>query len=204
MMALCARARASLRPLYRLSRHPPADNSRRAGRRVPNRSSCSSTKPGSCNCPTGPSTVVIGNPLIADLTIQPGGLAIITGKGYGATNFVVLDRHGAVLAEHTVEVTGPNDKTVVVYRGIDRETYSCTPDCSRRITLGDSPEYFDKTLTETTNRNSQASSRRLARGGTLRPAPTPHGIGSAVVDLIFSMANRDVTLVSGTDAISRL
>jgi hypothetical protein len=107
--------------------------------------------------PERASTIVVGNPLIADLTIQPGGLAVITGKGYGATNFVVLDKHGAVLTEHAVEVTGPSDKTVVVYRGSDRETYSCTPDCSRRITLGDSPEYFDKTLTETTNRNPQAA-----------------------------------------------
>ena len=32
---------------------------------------------------------MIGNPLIADLSIQPGGLAVITGKGYGATNFIV-------------------------------------------------------------------------------------------------------------------
>ena len=67
--------------------------------------------------PDRAATVVVGNPLIADLTIQPGGLAIVTGKGYGATNFVVLDRHGAVLSEHAVEVTGPNDQTVVVYRG---------------------------------------------------------------------------------------
>ena len=107
--------------------------------------------------PERASTIVVGNPLIADLTIQPGGLAVITGKGYGATNFVVLDRHGAVLTEHAVEVTGPSDKTVVVYRGSERETYSCTPECSRRITLGDYPEYFDKTLSETTNRNSQAA-----------------------------------------------
>ena len=87
--------------------------------------------------PDRAATVVVGNPLIADLSIQPGGLAVITGKGYGATNFIVLDRHGAVLTEKTIEVTGPSDKTVVVYRGTDRETYSCTPDCSRRITLGD-------------------------------------------------------------------
>jgi hypothetical protein len=107
--------------------------------------------------PERAATVVVGNPLIADLTIQPGGLGIVTGKGYGGTNFVVLDRHGAVLTEHTIEVTGPNDKTVVVYRGTDRNTYSCTPDCSRRITLGDDPEFFEKTLAETTNRNTQAA-----------------------------------------------
>ena len=108
--------------------------------------------------PDRAATIVVGNPLIADLSIQPGGLAIVTGKGYGATNFVVLDRHGVVLAEHTVEVTGPTDQTVIVYRGIERETYSCTPDCSRRITLGDDPDFFDKTLTQSTNRNTQAAS----------------------------------------------
>ncbi len=31
-----------------------------------------------------------------------------------------------------------------------------------------------------------------------------HAIGSAVVDLIFSMAKREVTFFSGTEAISRL
>jgi Pilus formation protein N terminal region len=106
--------------------------------------------------PERAATVVVGNPLIADLSIQSGGLAVVTGKGYGATNFVVLDRHGAVLSEQTVEVTGPDERTVVVYRGVDRETYSCTPDCSRRITLGDVPDFFDKTLGQTTTRNAQA------------------------------------------------
>lgn len=102
-------------------------------------------------------TVVIGNPLIADLSLQRNGLAVITGKGYGATNVVVLDKDGGVLAEHDIEVQGPVDPTVVVFRGADtRETYSCTPNCSRRITLGDTPEFFDKTMTETTMRNSQA------------------------------------------------
>jgi len=101
-------------------------------------------------------TVVIGNPLIADFTLERNGLAVITGKGYGATNVIVLDKDGSVLAEHDVEVQGPVDPTVVVYRGIDRETYSCTPECSRRITLGDMPDYFDKTMTETTSRNAQA------------------------------------------------
>jgi len=30
-------------------------------------------------------TIVVGNPLIADVTLQPGGLVVVTGKGYGAT-----------------------------------------------------------------------------------------------------------------------
>ncbi len=114
--------------------------------------------------PERAATVVVGNPLIADLSVQPGGLAVVTGKGYGATNFIVMDRSGAVLMEKTVEVKGPNDNIVVVFRGVDRETYSCTPLCSRRITLGDVPDYFDKTLTQTTTRDAQATAA-AARGG---------------------------------------
>ncbi len=107
--------------------------------------------------PARAATVVIGNPLIADVAIQPNGLAVVTGKGYGATNFIVLDKDGAVLAEQTFEVKAPIDPTVVVYRGVDRETYSCTPECSQRITLGDDADYFNKTLGETTSRNAQAT-----------------------------------------------
>jgi hypothetical protein len=107
--------------------------------------------------PDRAANVVVGNPLIADLSIQPGGLAVVTGKGYGATNFVVTDKKGAVLMEKFVEVTGATDRTVVVYRGVDRETYSCTPECSRRLTLGDHPDYFDKTMAEITSRNAQAA-----------------------------------------------
>jgi Flp pilus assembly secretin CpaC len=107
--------------------------------------------------PDRAATVVIGNPLIADVSLQHSGIGVITAKSYGATNVIALDRTGAVLMERTIEVTGPSDPIVVVYRGVSRETYSCTPDCSRRITLGDLPEYFDKTLSETTTRDAQAS-----------------------------------------------
>ena len=106
--------------------------------------------------PERAATVVIGDPLIADLSIQPGGLAVITGKGYGATNVIVLDKNGAVLAEHSVLVRGPSDPTVVVYRGVARETYSCASECFRRITLGDDGDYFDRTLDQAMSRNHQA------------------------------------------------
>ncbi len=58
--------------------------------------------------PDRAATVVIGDPLIADHSIQPGGLAVITGKGYGETNVVVLDKSSAVLMEKIIEVKGPD------------------------------------------------------------------------------------------------
>src|SRR5712671_65490 len=54
-------------------------------------------------------TIVIGNPLIADAALQAGGMLVITGKGFGATNMVVLDRAGKVLMDKTVQVAGPAD-----------------------------------------------------------------------------------------------
>jgi Pilus formation protein N terminal region len=101
-------------------------------------------------------TIVVGNPLIADATLQPGGILVVTGKGYGSTNVIALDRAGTVLLEKSIEVKGPGPDAVVVFRGIERETYSCTPVCERRITLGDSGPYFDTALNQTGNRNGQA------------------------------------------------
>ena len=103
-------------------------------------------------------TIVIGNPLIADATLQSGGVLVVTGKGYGATNLLALDRSGRVVMEKTVQVLGAGTGDIVtVYKGVERESYSCAPNCERRITLGDSPGFFNATLTESGTRNGQAS-----------------------------------------------
>ena len=101
-------------------------------------------------------TIVIGNPLIADVSLQAGGLMVVTGKGYGVTNLIALDRSGAMLLEKSVQVKGPRGDVVVVYRGVERESYDCAPKCERRNTLGDAQTYFDSTLAQTVTRASQA------------------------------------------------
>jgi hypothetical protein len=105
------------------------------------------------------STIVVGNPMIADIALQSGGLMVVTGKGFGATNLIALDRSGAVLMERSIVVSGPRGKdTVQVYRGVQRETYSCTPSCERRITLGDSADYFSAIAGQAEARNGAATS----------------------------------------------
>ena len=54
--------------------------------------------------PQGASTIVIGNPLIADASLQSGGILVITGKGFGSTNLIALDHHGQVILDRDVEV----------------------------------------------------------------------------------------------------
>src|SRR5215467_4933004 len=85
--------------------------------------------------PARVSTIVVGNPLIADVTLQNGGIVVVTGKGYGATNFIAMDRSGEVLVDRLIQVEGPTDQLITVYRGVDRESYSCMPICQRRVTL---------------------------------------------------------------------
>lgn len=106
--------------------------------------------------PERTSTVIVGNPLIADISLQTGGMIVITGKGYGVTNLITMDQRGNVLLEQMIEVQAPSDYVVTVHRGQDRESYSCTPNCDRRIMLGDGPVYFDATLQQSSRRDSSA------------------------------------------------
>jgi len=109
-------------------------------------------------------TIVIGNPLIADAAMQSGGVLVVTGKGFGATNLLALDRSGRVVMDKTIQVLGPGSSDlVVVYKGIERESYSCAPDCEHRITLGDSPAYFNSTLTQSGARTGQAQTSASSR-----------------------------------------
>ena len=108
--------------------------------------------------PERTATLVVGNPLIADISVQAGGVLVLTGKSFGTTNLIALDRNGALLMEHPVQVHGPRDNVVAMYRGIERETYSCTPECSRRIMLGDSAAYFTAGMNQYMNLNTQIQS----------------------------------------------
>jgi hypothetical protein len=109
--------------------------------------------------PAHVSTIVIGNPLIADVTVQPGGLVVVTGKAYGMTNLIALDRAGAVLTERNIEVRAPLDRILIVYRGVNRESYECTPDCQPTAVLGDGTAFFNETLGQAANRSARAQSQ---------------------------------------------
>jgi Flp pilus assembly secretin CpaC len=112
--------------------------------------------------PAKAATLIIGNPLIADVTLQSGGIVVVTGKGYGATNFIAMDRSGDVLVDRQIQVEGPTEQLVTVYRGVERESYSCVPICQRRITLGDGEHYFKAAIDQAGSLSSQASGAAAA------------------------------------------
>lgn len=115
--------------------------------------------------PARVATLVIGNPLIADATVQGGGLMVLTGKSIGSTNLIALDARGEQLMAVQVRVRPQTDSVVQVYRGVERETYSCTPTCERTMAIGDSGAFFDAALGQSRSRDSAASSRGTAGPG---------------------------------------
>jgi hypothetical protein len=93
--------------------------------------------------PRPASEIIIGNPAIADVSVQTGNLLVITGKTFGITNIIALDADRNVIQDQRVLVKRDEAKVVNLQRGTDRQSYNCTPQCNPTITIGDGPKYFD-------------------------------------------------------------
>lgn len=102
-------------------------------------------------------TVVVGNPAIADVSVQRNGVMIVTGKSFGETNLIALDANGTLLAETLVRVGKAADAVLTVQRGMDRESYACNPDCQPSIQMGDERNFFASTAGQATARNALAN-----------------------------------------------
>lgn len=87
------------------------------------------------------STVIVGNPGIADVTIQDPQTLVLTGKSYGKTNLIVLDSGGNPIADTLIEVVASEKDAMTVYMGAARSTLACSPTCQPVIMLGDDPNF---------------------------------------------------------------
>ncbi len=74
-------------------------------------------------------TIVIGNPLIADASVQDATTIVLTGKGFGVTNLVILDAEGSPIVDEQVTVSRQSTNSVRIYRRASVQTLSCTPYC---------------------------------------------------------------------------
>jgi Flp pilus assembly secretin CpaC len=78
----------------------------------------------------GPATaIVVGSPSVADVTVVDSRTLFITGRSYGSTNIVALNRFGQVVFSGDV-VVSPSSSVVKVYRGAARTELACAPGCS--------------------------------------------------------------------------
>lgn len=108
--------------------------------------------------PQGAQTLVIGNPIIADVTmLRNSQLMVITGKSFGTTNLIVLDRTGAQVGESVITVVPAEDK-LVVQRGPHRESYACNPTCAPAVDLADDQQYMNAVAEQVKAHDTAAAS----------------------------------------------
>jgi Flp pilus assembly secretin CpaC len=87
------------------------------------------------------STVIVGNPGVADVTIQDPQTLILTGKSYGQTNLIVLDSTGSPIADTMVEVVQQQADLITVYMGDRRTSLACAPQCQPTMMIGDDTDF---------------------------------------------------------------
>ncbi|WP_395945211.1 pilus assembly protein N-terminal domain-containing protein [Brevundimonas sp.] len=75
------------------------------------------------------SSVIVGNPQIADVTVVDANTLFIVGKGYGVTEVVAVDGVGRTLFQREVVVTGGSTGSVRVWRGGQATEMACGASC---------------------------------------------------------------------------
>jgi len=75
--------------------------------------------------------VVVGNPLVADVSLLDAHNLVVLGKGYGSTSLLVVDAAGRTIADHQIIVSSPDTGAVSLFRGAELQTFSCAARCER-------------------------------------------------------------------------
>ena len=110
-------------------------------------------------------SIVIGNPAIADITIQDNANLLLFGKTPGLTNIYIFDENGEASKNLIVRVRTPSSDMLTVHRGAARTTYNCTTNCEATITVGDDPAAFGGVSTQVAQKYSQAGAMGSNSGG---------------------------------------
>jgi len=111
--------------------------------------------------PQGTETIVIGNPAVADVTIQRNSIMVVTAKTYGSTNMIALDSKGGIISESQIVVKAASKDKLIVMHGTARQTLSCNPECGGTMELGDDDKAFKMAIDQSNTRMQNA------RGGNL-------------------------------------
>jgi len=112
--------------------------------------------------------VLIGNPAIADVSVIDGRNLVVVGKGYGATNLIVVDGRGRTILDRQIVVSAVDDGRISFFRGTDIHNYTCAPRCERTPMPGEpSPPYdeFEKPYTSYNNRANNAAAAGARTSG---------------------------------------
>jgi hypothetical protein len=119
--------------------------------------------------PSLPGSIVIGNPTIADATVEGTNL-FIHARAFGTTNLMVLDMTGKELAHFDVSVNHVTENAVAMFRGPARESYNCAPLCEAELQIGDSAAFYGSASDQTKKKIELATGTDTAKSEA-PPAP---------------------------------
>lgn len=88
--------------------------------------------------------IIVGNPSIADVTVQSKKMLVITGKSFGITNIIALDADKNIIQDQRIVVQRDQAKIVNVTKGGSRQSYNCSTQCNPTITVGDDALYLKR------------------------------------------------------------
>lgn len=100
--------------------------------------------------------IIIGNPLIVEVTPQSNDMLVVTGKTFGITNVIALDHNRNIIQDQRVLVVRDDAKAVTLHRGTHRESYNCAPYCNPSLVPGDHTKYFQETGSTFTQKNKMS------------------------------------------------
>ncbi|MEQ1932095.1 MAG: pilus assembly protein N-terminal domain-containing protein [Parvularculaceae bacterium] len=109
--------------------------------------------------------IVIGNPGIADLTVQDKTRVLLYGKTPGLTNMYIFDDEGAMIDNLMVRVRSTTGDMLTMHRGAMRTTYNCSNQCEATVTVGDDKASFGEVSAQAQQKASQLSSGGGTTGG---------------------------------------
>ncbi len=124
--------------------------------------------------PKRPGTVVVGNPSIADVTLD-GQRLLLHGRGFGNTNVTILDEGGQTILDYEVFVTLSEANAATVFKAGGRQSYSCAGDCQPVLTVGDTfkPHFSDLAEAISTKTNISRDQKVGDAPGGLVVMPPP-------------------------------
>ncbi|MEH0071348.1 pilus assembly protein N-terminal domain-containing protein [Pannonibacter sp. Pt2-lr] len=102
------------------------------------------------------STVIVGNPVFAGVTMHDRYTVVVTGKSAGTTNLIILDANSEPIIDEPLIVTSGSQNTVTVMRKDTRYSYSCAPNCDAIPVTGDGKDAFSTTAEQITQRDQMA------------------------------------------------
>ena len=101
-------------------------------------------------------TVIVGNPAIADVAMYDRQTVVVTGKLYGTTNLVILDKAGEPIIDEVITVGASSGDVVTVLRRTARSSYSCAPQCNPVLRVGDTEAAYDALAKQSTARTEMS------------------------------------------------